>query len=163
MNQRFDADYNIKKPMYKSTGLTADKPFLIQSKMSGKRVLYYSKNIGNGQYEMAIRKPLYDEREIYYYDAKTGHIRNFKHKNWVISVQKGNNNQRGARLVLRTEEWSQDQAFRYLHGQHHNWSPLSNFNLAWDVSGGNDNDGAFVHLWSFHNGLNQMFEVNYET
>jgi len=29
---------------------------------------------------MKIRKPLYDEREIYYFDAKTGHIRNFRHR-----------------------------------------------------------------------------------
>lgn len=30
-NQRFDADYNIKKPSYKSTGLIPNKPFMIVS------------------------------------------------------------------------------------------------------------------------------------
>jgi hypothetical protein len=28
-NQRWDADYNVKRPVYKSSGMRADKPFMI--------------------------------------------------------------------------------------------------------------------------------------
>jgi len=33
MNQRFEVNYNVKKPLFKSTGLLSGKAFMIQSKM----------------------------------------------------------------------------------------------------------------------------------
>ena len=74
--------------------------------------MYFGRKIAGDQYEMAIRKPLYDDKEIFFFDEKSGHIRNFKHKNWVIGVEKGKD-ARGATVVLRREEWSPDQKWNY--------------------------------------------------
>jgi hypothetical protein len=162
INQRWDADYNVKRPVYKSSGMTPNKPFMIQSKMTDGRVLFFGRHIAGNQYEMQIRKPQYDEREIYFFDSKSGLIRNARHRNWVIGVQKGRTN-KGSRLVLREAEKHSNQAMahRYLANRPHNWSPLSNLNLCWDVAGGRNADGAYIMMWNCHNGLNQRFEVNY--
>ena len=42
MNQRFEPDYNVQKPVYASTGITPNKPFMIFSRMNGNRVLTYN-------------------------------------------------------------------------------------------------------------------------
>jgi hypothetical protein len=130
--------------------------------MPGGRVMFYGRNIGGGQYEMGIHKAEYNYREIFIFDQKSGLIRNAKYRNWVIGVQKGRNN-RGARLVLRQAGRHSDQAMahRYQPNRFHNWSPLSNTNLCWDVAGARNADGAYIHLWTYHRGANQRFEVNY--
>jgi len=76
-NQRFDVNYNTQKPMFKSTGLKPGKPFFIRSRMADARVLFWDKQIGGDQFEMAIRKPQYTKHEMYVFDEKTGHVRNF--------------------------------------------------------------------------------------
>jgi len=83
---------------------------------------------------MAIRKPRYSKEEIYFFDPKSGYIRNYQDKNFILSVQKGQNN-RGAKLVLRSASGTDDQKWQYSPGQYHNWSPFSNKGLCIDVSG----------------------------
>jgi len=147
----FEADYNVEMPLQKSTGLKANKPFLIQSAMGGNRVMFMNRHIGGGQHEIALRKPKYDAHEIWFYDDKTGHIRLFHQKNMVLSIQKGNNN-RGARVVARAAEMrSKDQAWHYKKGAYHNWNPFSRAELTMDAAQG-DRDGSFIHMWTFHNG-----------
>lgn len=134
---------------------------MIQSKMRDGRVLYYNRHIGGGQYEIAIRKPQYDYREIWVFDAKTGHIRNYRHRGWALAVEKGKD-ARGARIVMRRAEWSADMKWKYQSGRPHNWIPFSNGGLCMDVAGGRNADGQRVIVWSHHNGANQKFEAQFK-
>jgi len=77
---------------------------MIKSNMADGRVLFWTVHIGGGQWGMAIRKPHYSKEEIWYYDPKTGHIRNQKDKEWVIAVENGKDS-RGAKLVCVKEKW----------------------------------------------------------
>jgi len=56
-NQRFEVDYNIQKKLVKSTNLQPNKPFFIQSRMSGGRVLYLAEKLDKDQHQIKIRKP----------------------------------------------------------------------------------------------------------
>jgi hypothetical protein len=159
-NQRFDLNFNIQKPLYKSTNLQEGKKFMIYSRMRDNRVLYMDKHIGGGQYQVSIRKPRYSKEEIFTFDKKTGHIRLLANVKLVLAVQH-NVDKRGARLVLRRAEWSPTQKWWYKPGQFHNWSPFSNKGLCMDVSGGRNVDGQAVILWSCHKGANQRFEITY--
>lgn len=159
-NQRFEANYNTKKPMFISTGIIRDKPFMIRSRMHGNRVLFFDKPISKGQYGIAIRTAHYDKREIFIFDAKTGHLRNAAYRNWVLAVQQGRNN-RGARLVLRKALHDPSQKWKYRRNRYHNWSPFSNSVICMDVAGAKNRDGQAVMMWSCHNGANQRFEVSY--
>jgi hypothetical protein len=59
-NQRFEVNYNVRKPVYRSTGLAANRPFMIKSRMAGGKVLYWWDHLGGGQYQMSLRKPRYE-------------------------------------------------------------------------------------------------------
>lgn len=160
MNQRWVINYKTVRPVYKSTGIKPNAPFMIKSNMPGGKVLYYWNHIGGSQHTVRIRKPQYDYREIWFYDSNSGHIRNYRYKNYVLAVEKGKSGHRGARLVMRINGHGKDEAWNYQAGKYHNWSPLSN-NFALDVAGGKNVDGQPVILWSPHNGPNQRFEVSY--
>ena len=80
----------------------------------------------------------------------------------VLGVEKGKN-QRGAKLVVRKLEDTNEEKFAYTPGQFHNWSPFSNKGLCIDVSGAQNKDGADVIFWQCHNGDNQRFEAQYKT
>jgi hypothetical protein len=159
-NQRWEADYNVRRPVYRSTGITADRPFFIRSRMGAGRVIYMTNHqITRGQFATAIRAPKYSVEEIFVFDKKSGHIRLNGRRDLVLAVQQGKN-QRGARLVLRKQTHASDQAFQYQHNGHHNWTPLSNKGLCIDAAQG-DREGSVVHMWTHHNGWNQRFEADY--
>jgi hypothetical protein len=46
----FEANYKTKKPLYKSTGLKPNTPFMIKSSMSDGRVVFFNNRIANGQF-----------------------------------------------------------------------------------------------------------------
>lgn len=162
VNQRFEVRYasDFKKKIVKSTGLRPWAPFMIRSRGAGKRVLYWGRNIGGNQYEMAIRTAKYTKEEIYYFDPKTGHIKNFKDRAWAIGIQNGRS-ARGSRLVLQRVRDDNSQKWDYRSNQYHNWNPFSNNRLTIDVAHG-DKDGSIVHMWTHHNGWNQRFEADYK-
>lgn len=118
-NQRWEINYKTQRPVYKSTGMPPNKPFMIKSRMRDGRVLYYANKIAGNQYQISIRKPQYTEHELWFFDPKSGHVRNFVHKNWAIGVQ---NNNRGARLVLQIAKWSPSQKWNHQPNRYHNWS-----------------------------------------
>ena len=160
-NQRFEVNYNTKKPLFISSGLPKNRAFMIKSKMRDGRVLYFNRHIGGGQYDVSIRKPQYDDREIWIFDEKTGHIRNYKHRGFALGVEKGKD-ARGALVVMRRAEWSADMKWKYQSGRPHNWIPFSNGGLCLDVAGGRNVDGQRVIVWSHHNGDNQKFEAQFK-
>jgi hypothetical protein len=116
----FEASYKTRKPLYKSTGMKPNTPFMIKSRMSGGRVVFFNNRIANGQYQASIRKPRYTKHELMYFDPQSGHIRSFLNRNYALSVLKGNGN-RGAQVVFRRAEWNPDQKWRYSRNQYHNW------------------------------------------
>lgn len=134
-NQRFEVDYNIQRPVYATSGIVPNRPFMIFSRMHGNRVLaYYPQNgFGRGTYPVVIRKPQYDRHELWWFNAKTGKIHLMANKHWCLTVQ---NNNRGARLVIRAnanQHTTQMQAWNYKQNQVHNWSTLANRGLCIDV------------------------------
>jgi hypothetical protein len=160
-NQRFEVDYNVKKPVYRpQKSIKTNRPFFIQTRMRGRRVLYWGRDIGGRQYEVRTRSPRYTSNEMFFYDTKFGYIRSWKSKNYVLSVQRGRNN-RGARLVLRASANSNDQKWMYKPGQSHNIMPFSNAGLCVDAANG-DVENSIVHMWTHHNGMNQKWWINYK-
>jgi hypothetical protein len=69
-NQRFEVSYNVGKGTKAARlPIKPNTPFYIQSRMGGGRVLYISKSVGNGQYEIAIREAQHNAAEIWTYDV----------------------------------------------------------------------------------------------
>jgi len=160
-NQRWEADYNVKKPRYvPQKTIHINRPFFIQTHMKGNRVLYSGRDIGGKQFEIRTRSARYEKNEMFFYDAKFGYIRSWVSKNMVLSVQRGKN-VRGARLVLRQAANENSQRWMYSPSKPHNIQPFSNPSLCMDAANG-DVENSIVHMWTHHQGMNQKWWINYK-
>lgn len=98
---------------------------------------------------------------MWVFDPVTGHVRSQWNRKFALSVQQGKGFR--GRLVVRPAKHDANQKWKYNPDKRaaHNWVPFSNPKITIDVAGAHNRNGAWVHLWTHHNGANQRWDADY--
>jgi len=158
-NQGWSIDKKVYKMKYPPYPLRDGIKFQIKSRMTGNRALFWKNHIGGNQYRTYIQdnNPM-DNRQWFTFDWRTKTIRAYARRGYALSGRIGGRFRRGQFVVIRPYKGTTDQKIMWYNRSRKN--VLFYNKVCLDVRGASNRNGAYVHMWTCHNGLNQAWYVD---
>jgi len=133
--------------------------FLIKSKMSGEKALYWNEPIGNDQFRLRIQNSnAHNQRAWFMFDSRTATIRSALKTSYVISNQLGQGYKTGKAAVVRPWKGETQQRLHFYSGCKRNIRNDGGFCL--DVQGGRNANNQPVQFHACNNGDNQGWGIS---
>ena len=127
--------------------------------MAGKKSVYWAEDLGQEQFRLRMHyNDPYDERQWFFFDARTQTIRAWAKKNYVIANQIGQGFNINVAVAIRPYTEINQDKIRWYSGQFQNIR--NNGDKCLDVYGNQDTDDNHVIYWNCHNGLNQAWRID---
>jgi hypothetical protein len=140
--------------------VSSDKiKFLLKSKMSGSRQLFWNEHMGSGQYRLRIQNSNANNKRAWFiFDSRTRTMRSSINRGLVVSNQYGQGFRVGRAAVVRAWRGEQQQRLHFYSGCKRNVRNDKGFCL--DIVGGRNSNNQPVTFWKCHNGDNQSWVIS---